>query len=637
MNVRHCITIFVCTIFGLVLLFLPQNIFAQNILFEDDFEQDRSYQWEIKSGNWTRQYIYNSYRYGLNLNTGSTITEVQAGDFGWTNYEFSFDMLPMAGADRNVSFRVKDQSSSCCSWYIYPVSYSLHMYSDSLRLGKNTAENTSAEVFSTAITLSDRMVTHFRIRLEDNHIQVFINGNDIPIVDYIDNNNPILTGRISLLVTTGAVYPTEVWFDNILVTKISKPVPLTKTVFAPGITASWNTDALVNCNTYPTGEWVLAPYAEDVYNPILQAIKESGWELLPFYYDWRKDPRETSNKLAQFIEDQTDPGEKVNYVGHSMGGMVGKNYLDSTQDEKIASFLSVGTPYKGSALAYPPWEGAETWSNNLVEKIGVTLYLKHCSDKWSNNLDMVHSEIPSLQSLLPVDPYLLSKKDSTPKLSEKVENRNNWFNNINQGFAGIRSGNIAGTGIETTEIIQTKDPNKKDEANGLWADGVPAGKITSFDGDGTVLKDSAILDSADDKIIVEQTSHRGLVNSVEGMGKILGFLGFPENPAIDSLTASTETPRSALVIIGYPANFVIMDIKGNTKQDKDGMIAFMNPKSGSYKVKLLSKSNDTLFIVAQFLPNGEVKYKEYNFKGIGPKIKTLKFDSESPQEDILTQ
>ncbi len=171
----------------------------------------------------------------------------------------------------------------------------------------------------------------------------------------------------------------------------------------------------------------------------------------------------------------------------------------------------------------------------------------------------------------------------------------------------------------------------------MWADGAPAGKITSFDGDGTVLQDSAILDSADEKIIVGQTSHRGLVNSVEGMSKILGFLGFPEKPAVASLTASTETPRSALVIIGYPANFVITDINGNTKQDKDGMVAFMNPKSGSYKVKILFKSNDTLFMVAQFLPNGEVKYKEYNFKGIGPKMINLKYDPQSPKEDILTQ
>ena len=77
------------------------------------------------------------------------------------------------------------------------------------------------------------------------------------------------------------------------------------------------------------------------------------------------------------------------------------------------------------------------------------------------------------------------------------------------------------------------------------------------------------------------------------------------------------------------------DQDGNTKKDKDGMVAFTNPKQGSYKLKLLPKSNNSLLIVAQFLPNGEVKYKEYNLKGLGPKFKTLKFDPQNPQEDIL--
>jgi len=42
-----------------------------------------------------------------------------------------------------------------------------------------------------------------------------------------------------------------------------------------------------------------------------------------------------------------------------------------------------------------------------------------------------------------------------------------------------------------------------------------------------------------------------------------------------------------------------------------------------------------MFIVAQFLPNEQVFYKEYRFPGFLPKFKTLKFIPKNPSEDIL--
>lgn len=412
------------------------------------------------------------------------------------------------------------------------------------------------------------------------------------------------------------------------------PQPVNKIVFAPGITASWNVDALINCKTNPTGDWILAPYAESVYNPILQSFKNNGWGLLEFYYDWRKIPLDIAYKLESFISSKTKIDEKVNFVGHSMGGLVGKDYLDNTYGNKLNSFLSIGTPYRGSALSYAPWEGAETWSNNLFEKIAVTLYLKHCGGLSSNGLEIVHSEIPSLQSLLPVEPYLQYKNNSTTYLPNDENNRNNWFFNTNSDFSGVRSGNIAGTGFETLKIIQTKTPNKKDYNRGLWVDGSPAGKITSLKGDGTVLVDSALMGTADENILVNQ-SHRDLVSSQEGIDAIMSFFGMPKGYAELNFNNELEKPNSALILIGYPATFSVIDKNGNIKSDKQGMVAIMNPETGNYKLNIFSRSNETVFIIAQYLPNGDLKYKEYKFKGIGPKFKNINFNSESPQEDIL--
>jgi hypothetical protein len=116
------------------------------------------------------------------------------------------------------------------------------------------------------------------------------------------------------------------------------------------------------------------------------------------------------------------------------------------------------------------------------------------------------------------------------------------------------------------------------------------------------------------------------------MAEILKFLG-----VIPSAILNTNhlTPNSILILIGSQSSFIITDQDGNVKQDKNGMIALINPERSSYKIKVLPRSNNTLFIVAQFLPNDKILYKEYHMDGFAPKFKTARFDPNNPLEDIL--
>lgn len=638
-----------------IFLVYPKYIQAQSILFQDNFEQDNSSQWQSISGNWIRQNIQNSYRYGMSLNTPSTITETQVGDFNWTNYEFSFDMLPISGADRNVFFRVNSQKSTCCSWYNYPVSYGLHMYSNWLWLEKRTATN-GFGLASMPIVLNNDEITHFKIRLENNHIEVFLHNETFPTVDYFDNDNPILSGRVALSIGTGASYPTEIWFDNVVITEIPTqtpapsptphpsptptpfptstptPIPVSKVFFVPGMGASWNTDSFANCQAdLDPSHWSLASYAESIYNPIFQAIKDNKWDLFPFYYDWRAQVASNSDELKQFIQDNSQDSEKVNLVGHSMGGLIGGEYLKSDSGEKLESLLTVGTPHNGSALAYPPWAGGDIWNDNFLVKTALTLYLKHCGGLFSNDRLTIQNQIPSVQNLLPIEPYLRKVKSADTYLPNHPINTNNLLTSPFANPGGVKIGTISGTGFSTLSVIQTKDGSQKELNTGNWLDGKPNGKIYSMDGDGTVLSSSAIFSEADYKATLNQT-HTGLVNSVEGMTEILKFLG---NSPTSLITQTSIEPNSALVLIGYPASFWVSDDQGKIKNDKDGMVSFINPKSGTFKINLLPKSGKTLFVVAQFLPNGQTLYKEYSFTNLLPKFKTVKFDLSSPSEDIL--
>ncbi len=409
----------------------------------------------------------------------------------------------------------------------------------------------------------------------------------------------------------------------------------TKVIFVPGLGASWNANAILNCTKDTNSSWTLAPFAEDIYNPVIQAINEYGWTTIPFYYDWRNPVLQNSKQLASFIDQNSMAEEMVNLVGHSMGGLIGRGYLEASSGGKLSSLLTVGSPHKGSALAYPPWAGGEIWNDNFLIKIAMTLYLKHCGGIPATDKDIIHYELPSVKDLLPTDPYLQKNKIADLYLPTNPENKNDWLNNLSSKSWGVRLGYIAGTSFNTLKIIQTKDPNKKDFYLGIWVDGKPTGKTFSPDGDGTVLSSSAILPNASFSATIDQT-HTGLVTSAEGVAKILEFLGKTETVTTQPTShLNTVEPNSALIIIGYPADFTVTDKNGKSKMDKDGMISFMNPESGSYKLNLIPKSNNTLFIVTQFLPNGNVKYKEYNFEGFGPKFKTVLFDPLNPVDDPL--
>ncbi len=407
-------------------------------------------------------------------------------------------------------------------------------------------------------------------------------------------------------------------------------IPVTKVFVVPGFGASWNANAFASCSfDNDPNHWSLASYAESVYTPLLTALSSSGWDTRAFYYDWRQEIPINSSTLANTISNNTLPNEKANLVGHSMGGLVSREYLENSSGVKLNKFLTAGSPHMGVPQAYPAWSGGDIWQDNFITKIAMTLFLKHCAGLFSNDRIAVQQNVPSINNVLPIFDYLKSVKTGIFKSWINMLAKNNWHSDNNFDPRGVTAETMSGYGYSTLQNIQIKDPSKHDINLGNWFDGKPAGKIYSTDGDGTVLAASSILPGVTN-VPLNQT-HSGLVASVDGMTEILSFLGTPPT----TLSSTFIEPNSALVIIGYPSNFWITDQNGKTKKDKNGMISLMNPKPGKYKISLLPQSDNTLFVVAQFLPNGQILYKEYHLKSLLPKFKTLKFDPSNPREDIL--
>jgi pimeloyl-ACP methyl ester carboxylesterase len=87
---------------------------------------------------------------------------------------------------------------------------------------------------------------------------------------------------------------------------------------------------------------------------------EEGRNYLEFPYDWRRDNRVAARKLAALVRPRLDawrqtsgnPDARLILVGHSMGGIVARLFLEFHEGWKLTRRLvTFGTPYSGSVNA----------------------------------------------------------------------------------------------------------------------------------------------------------------------------------------------------------------------------------------------------------------------------------------------
>ena len=388
--------------------------------------------------------------------------------------------------------------------------------------------------------------------------------------------------------------------------------------------SGWNSDAILNCElTEYSGEWTMASFAEDIYNPLISSLDSSDNKPHVFNYDWRIQIPENGLNIGEFIDSITSEDEKVNLVGHSMGGLVGRSYLEQKKEEnRLDKFMTVGSPHKGSALAYSAWSAGEVWQDNFLAKIATSLYLKRCGGLLSSKRETLREKFPSAQNLLPTSNCLIDKKSGNMKDVNSMNAQNNWLisspsNLFN--FFGSTVATLSGWGFETLESIEVK--NKKNKSGKLknWMDGKPFEKLFSFEGDGTVLNSSSEIIDVENRYI--NRNHSELVSSTEGITQIFDFLELG-SPSI--VSTSTE-PESALVVIGYPANFILSGKGGKIQKSKNNNATFINPEEGNYNVFVVPQSENSLLMVGKFFKNGNYNWKEYNLEKKFPQFIKINF------------
>ena len=96
----------------------------------------------------------------------------------------------------------------------------------------------------------------------------------------------------------------------------------------------------------------------NLYSNLIQKFKDSGYQLEQNLflspYDWRLDIASSSLELGRVVRRaiQNSPTGRVNFITHSMGGLLVKYYLMENGDSYVDKLIFAGTPHLGAPKAF---------------------------------------------------------------------------------------------------------------------------------------------------------------------------------------------------------------------------------------------------------------------------------------------
>ncbi|MFZ5366420.1 MAG: esterase/lipase family protein [Patescibacteria group bacterium] len=549
--------------------------------------------WSVQNGEYRGTAIKNTPEY---LPTYSVI-----GDENWNDYRFNVKIYGEAGIDKTVLFRYHSMQKT---YRLAVISSWPDWYGDEIFLTKQFPN--PIIVAGVKFVNQQQKWYQLSIELQGQNIKVFIDNSETPLLEYNDGENPILTGKIGVLTEPGSYggygSVTINRFDDVLVTSLEPsptptptmtptPTPLPPLVLLPGLGASWNHEAMILDQPREPEDWYMTPGVK-VYDGLIQTLENAGYvlgeNLFIFNYDWRKPVEEIANDLKVYIgRHPPPPSGKIDLVGHSLGGLVARTYVQENPGNQIDQLITAGSPHKGTVKTYYLWEGAEL--NKALsgwQRIGAGILLQLKKKNFENNVETIKQAVPVLKNLLPTFSYL--REDGTEKPLEEMDERNTWLENLNNlplpepllqvlnTFVGVKENS-------TLRFINVQDRNELDRLLGKWVDGKPVSEENAT-GDDTVLDFSASLDNAANVVNLPGLDHGDLVETVEGQQKIMEVLGLSPSEIIPAPEITYEP--SLVFEIASPANLTVFDPNNQLVAENQKLVFVSSPIPGNYRIEV---------------------------------------------------
>ena len=374
-----------------------------------------------------------------------------------------------------------------------------------------------------------------------------------------------------------------------------------KIVLLPGLGASWNHENIVLGLDKPNPDWYATPFVH-IYDGFIQTLKNLGYQdsgpnrnLFIYYYNWTKPLDQLALDFKAYLDTTVKPqnSEKINLVGHSLGGLVARTYIHKYNPDFINKIITVGSPHQGAAKTYYLWGGGNlTKAVNGWQAVALGLLLNIRQPYHTTKADAIRNIAPVIKDLLPTSDYLKQNGQILSVNSLPVQNSFlsslNLLSNLNN--LNALTGTIPASTLRFIEVAPQEWYNKLLDR---WPNGTPTNKNEEFDlGDITVLTTSARY--GQNFFEIANLKHSELIEHQTGQQKILEILNLPT----DNITViANEVFANTLVLqLASPAALTITTPAGQTLSG-DKLVVIPNAVAGSYLIKVTGTAtgNYTLY------------------------------------------
>ena len=342
-------------------------------------------------------------------------------------------------------------------------------------------------------------------------------------------------------------------------------------ILIPGMSASANWACFLfeqTCDNPAAWHWMPTesmPIALDYYSTLISNLAQAGYTtannyLTVFFYDWRRPLSENALVLRDRIaEVKTATGaNQVDLIGHSMGGLVSRAYIQSDfYNYDVAHLITLGSPHMGAVKSYPYWEAAYFYQANPIESLGFNILLRRWLPIWGDlpTVFGLRTIVPSLRDILYLSDYIYDEENGDQVISEaEMIHRNVNLAALNDDlpllFARTDVSTFAGQSVSTSARFYVHPPGWWMWPN--WDDGEPnwdrENVFMSTFGDGTVLSSSALLPPPAHTLEFVGVDHGGLPNNTEVIGAIFETLEILLTPLKNTSSLNALSSDTILVL-----------------------------------------------------------------------------------------
>lgn len=406
--------------------------------------------------------------------------------------------------------------------------------------------------------------------------------------------------------------PTLIILPSLSPSITPKPSPVSSSfspiIIVPGLGASWNPRSFFSCRLSSFGLWRLGPYVS-TYNRLIKTLTQNASlkmenEVFLYAYDWRQPLNQQGAALKDYIDNlltNKPAGTQVRLIGHSLGGLVIRSYLDNNPNShKTKAAMTVGTPHQGTVLAYPIWEKGEVWTEDWIMKIALTQLTNHCryiirpiniSESRFSRLriktpkEIIQLIAPVVRSLLPTFDFLRS--EGVIKKSANLVYQNDWlpFHPFPPNLYDTNFYTLSGDNVSTLRYLDVIEPSQEEKNAGDWLDGRPINNSFVKEGDGTILQLSSSVAGVKNETI--PGDHGEIMSGEEGIKKILQFLDLEKvKPAEVVPLPEVTSARALIVSIDKEAKLELTDPKAKTVISQENIIVSYNPVIGDFRLRI---------------------------------------------------